>query len=353
MEMLFKNIFFNIFALVAAFALLFKSADFFVDSSVGIAGYLGLPKMIVGIVLVGFATTAPEIAVSVQSAYLGYPELAFGNAIGSVICDDGVALALAAVVAPVAISIDKKILRTAGLFLIFIDLLAYILSLNGRIGRIEGAILVTLLIGYVLFVIFNELRKRGNTGRNTAVDRNETEEAESESGELTDTASGMSVKEKTGGSSKRKLKKHILLFITAMAGVIITSRIAVWSAVNIAKFFNASEIIIGLTIVAIGTSLPEISTAVTAALKGEGEIAAGDIIGADILNILWIIGVSSMVRPIQLDTRIVHFSFLWMFLIVGTMLVSMRIGFKLGKLSGFILLAMYIGYIFTNIKFFY
>jgi cation:H+ antiporter len=327
--MLFENIFFNFFALAAAFALLFKSASFFVDSSVGIAETLRLPKMIVGIVLVGFATTAPEIAVSVQSAYLGYPELAFGNAIGSVICDDGVALALAAIVAPVAISIDKKILRTAGLFLVFIDILAYVLSINGKISRMEGMVLVGLLIGYVMFVIFNEKRKRSI----------------SDNGEPRDIA--------TEDFPKQKLKKYIMLFIGGLAGVIITSRIVVWAAVNIAEFFNVSEIIIGLTIVAIGTSLPEISTAVTAARKGEGEIAAGDIVGADILNILWIIGVSAVVRPINIETRIVHFSFLWMFLIVGTMLVSMRIGYRLRKSSGIILLVMYIVYIFMNIKFFY
>ena len=158
--MLFENIFFNFLAMAAAFVVLFKSAGFFVDRSVGIAEALRLPKMIVGIVLVGFATTAPEIAVSVQSAYLGYPELAFGNAIGSVICDDGVALALAAIVAPIAISVDKKILRTAGLFLVFIDILAYVLSLNGKISRVEGSALVGLLIGYIIFVIYNEKRKR-------------------------------------------------------------------------------------------------------------------------------------------------------------------------------------------------
>ena len=329
MEMLFENIFFNFFAMAAAFVFLFKSASFFVDSSVGIAETLRLPKMIVGIVLVGFATTAPEIAVSVQSAYLGYPELAFGNAIGSVICDDGVALALAAIVAPIAISIDKKILRTAGLFLVFIDILAYVLSLNGKISRMEGSVLVGLLIGYIIFVIYNEKRKRSIP----------------DSGEL--------INKETEDLPEYKLKKYIMLFIAGLAGVIITSRVVVWSAVNIAEFYNVPEIIIGLTIVAIGTSLPEISTAVTAALKGEGEIAVGDIVGADILNILWIIGVSAVVRPIHLETRIVHFSFLWMFLIVGTMLISMRIGYKLRKSSGVILLVMYFVYIFTNIKFFY
>lgn len=331
MSVMLDNIFFSFFALIVSFAFLFKSAGLFVDSSVGIAEDLKIPKMTVGILLVGFATTAPEIAVSVQSAYLGHPEIALGNAIGSVICDDGVALALAAIVAPVAISIDKNILRTAGLFLIFIDILAYILALNGVIGRFEGALLVLLLIGYVSFVFFTEKRKRAKLKSNDI------------SGAL-----------ETGISARKgEIRRHVLFFLAGLISVIITSRIVIWASINIAEFFNVSEIIIGLTVIAIGTSLPEISTAVTAAVKGEGEIAAGNIIGADILNILWIIGVSSVVRPIHVETRIIHFSFLWMFLIVGTMLVSMRIGYKLGKIKGFILLFLYVAYILFSVKFFY
>ena len=127
----------------------------------------------------------------------------------------------------------------------------------------------------------------------------------------------------------------------------------IWSAINIAKFFKVSEIIIGLTVVAIGTSLPEISTSITAALKGEGEIAAGDIIGADILNILWIIGCSAIVHPIHVEMLSAHFSFLWMLLIVSTMLISMRIGYKIGKPKGFILISLYSIYIYMTIKIFY
>ncbi len=331
MSVMLDNIFFSIFALIVSFALLFKSAGLFVDSSVGIAEDLKIPKMIVGILLVGFATTAPEIAVSVQSAYLGYPEIALGNAIGSVICNNGVALALAGIVAPVAIPIDRNILKTAGLFLIFIDVLAYILALNGVIGRFEGSLLVLLLIGYVSFVIFSEKRKRSELKSNDISGAGETDIF----------------------SEKGKIRRHVLIFLAGLIGVVITSRIVIWASINIAEFFNVSEIIIGLTVIAIGTSLPEISTAITAAVKGEGELAAGDIIGADILNILWIIGVSSVVRPIHVETKIVHFSFLWMFLLVGTMLVSMRIGYKLGKIKGFILLFLYVAYLLYNIKFFY
>jgi cation:H+ antiporter len=130
------------------------------------------------------------------------------------------------------------------------------------------------------------------------------------------------------------------------------SFVVVEAAIKIAQFFEISEIIIGSTIVAIGTSLPEISTCITAALKGEGEIAVGDIIGADILNILWIIGVASLVKPIEVDQDIINFSFPYMILIVVVMLLSMRIGCRLGKLKGFILLALYGVYIFLILKIF-
>jgi len=217
------------------------------------------------------------------------------------------------------------------LFLIFIDVLAYILALNGVIGRFEGSLLILLLIGYVSFVFFSEKRKRSELKSNDISGAGETDIS----------------------SEKGKIRRHVLIFLAGLIGVVITSRIVIWASINIAEFFNVSEIIIGLTVIAIGTSLPEISTAITAAVKGEGELAAGDIIGADILNILWIIGVSSVVRPIHVETRIVHFSFLWMFLLVGTMLVSMRIGYKLGKIKGFILLFLYVAYLLYNIKFFY
>ncbi len=318
--------------LIVSFAILFKSASFFVDGASSIARVLNISKMVVGIVLVGMATTAPEFGASVIAAILGHPEIALGNAIGSVICDDGVALALAAIVAPTAILINCRILKTAGLFLISIDILAYILARNGTIGRMEGVLFLIILCFYFIFV----LRQQRYSVRKDDKERD-----------------GLSANEENFPVSKLALlKKPIFLFAVGIIGVILTCRAVIWASVNIAEYFSISKAIIGLTIIAIGTSLPEISTCVTAALKGEGEIAVGNIIGADILNILWIIGVSSIANPIKVELKIINFAFPFMILIVITMLVAMRIGCRIGKMKGFVLFGLYILYIFLTLKFF-
>ncbi len=309
--------------MIAAFAILFKSADYFVESAAGIANHFKLPKMLVGIVIVGFATTAPEIAVSAQSAYIGYPEIAFGNAIGSVIVDDGVALALAGILAPAAIAVNKDILKTTGIFLIVIDVIALLFALNFTISRLEGIFFILLLVLYIWFLVYSERRRKLHL-----VELDE---------ELIH----------KGGENMRKL---VLMFVAGLIGVILASRIVIHSSIVIAHYLRISETIIGLTIVAIGTSLPEISTCIMASRKGHGEIAVGDILGADILNVLWIIGVSAVITPMHLLPSTVYFSFIFMFLIVGTMLISMRIGYSFGRSKGILLLVLYVVYLVFNYK---
>jgi len=260
-------IFLYVGLLLISFAILFKCADYFVAGAVGIAQVTRIPKMVVGIVLVGLATTAPEFGVSVQAAFLGHPEIALGNAIGSVICDDGVE-------------------------------------------------------------------------RNVSIASQKNQHQEEE-----EKAHPLSLKISL-------LKKPIFLFIAGICGVILSSRIVIWASIRIAQHFSLSETVIGLTIIAIGTSLPEISTCITAARKGEGEIAVGDIIGADILNILWIIGVSSIVNPIKVDLEVINFTFPYMILIVTVMLVSMRLGCRLTKGKGILLLGLYGLYLFLTLKLF-
>lgn len=320
MEIL-NNPAFNGVLMLAAFAILFKSADYFVESAAGIANHFNLPKMLVGIVIVGFATTAPEIAVSAQSAFIGHPEIAFGNAIGSVIVDDGVALALAGILAPTAIIVNRNILKTTGIFLIVIDIIALLFALDFTISRIEGLVFIVLLVFYVWFVIYAEKKRQMHL-----VELDE---------ELL----------QKGGENMRRL---ILLFVIGLIGVILASRVVIHSSIVIAHYFSISETIIGLTIVAIGTSLPEISTCIVASRKGHGEIAVGDILGADILNILWIIGVSAAITPMTLLPSTVYFSFLFMFIIVGATLISLRIRYSFGKYKGFILISIYLVYLYFN-----
>lgn len=316
--------------LIISFAVLFKCADFFVEGASGIAAVLKIPKMIIGIVLVGLATTAPEFGVSVISSILGDPEIALGNAVGSVIFDDGVALALAALLAPAPILVDCKLLRVVGLFIISIDVLAYFLARNGVIGRLEGAFFVSLLAAYFIVMLRHERRKRVRKKKNGFFEE----------------------KREHAVSYREPLKKPVFLFSAGMVGIIISSRAVHWSATGISEHFQLSDTIIGLTLVALGTSLPEISTCITAALKGEGEIAVGNILGADVLNVLWIIGVSAIANPIRVELRTINFAFPFMILIVAVMLVSMLIRCRLTKIKGVILLSLYGIYLYLTVKVF-
>ncbi|MFB0565830.1 MAG: calcium/sodium antiporter [Candidatus Aminicenantaceae bacterium] len=325
-------IFVYFLAMILSFTVLFKCADWFVDGASALARIMNIPKMIVGIVLVGLATTAPEFGVSVVSAFYKHPEIALGNAVGSVICDDGIAIALAALIAPAAIMVNCRILKTASLFLLSIDIGAYLLAKNGIVGRVEGLLFIVVLCLYFIFILKYQ-------GKNFYKPSREDD------------------KEDQGRSDaflerKVRLRRPLLLFMGGIAGVFITSRVVLWAAINIARYFEISETIIALTVIAIGTSLPEISTCITAALKGEGEIAVGDIIGADILNILWIIGMSSVVRPIKVEVEVINFTFPYMILVVATMLAAMRIRCRLGKVKGLLLITLYIIYIILTLKFF-
>jgi cation:H+ antiporter len=318
--------------LVIAFAVLFKCADFFIQGASAIAEILEIPKMVIGIVLVGLATTAPEFGVSVMSSFLGKPEFALGNAVGSVICDDGVALAFAAILAPTVIFVNCRMLKIIGPFLLAIDFIAYGLARDGVISRVDGLILIGLLgVYFVLIFKIPHFRSEHH--------REKKESAEQ-------------IKTSVISEKKHQLKRPVSVFGLGLIGVILTTRAILWSAENIAIHFSVSEIVIGATILAFGTSLPEISTCIVAVLKGESEIAVGNILGADVLNILWIIGVASIVRPIQVELDIINFAFPFMIFIVTVMLVSMRIGCRLTKIKGVILFAIYLVYIFFTLKFF-
>ena len=319
-------IYLNFAILIVSFIILFKCADLLVTGACGISEVLKIPKIVVGIVFVGLATTAPEFGVSVFSSALGHPEYALGNAVGSVIADDTLALGLAGIVAPAVILISCRVLKIVGAFLLGIDFIAYFLARNGTIGRAEGFFFIGLLILYFYILyrtrLFHSEEYSGDDRCDLAGD---------------------------GVSKWNKLKKPLLLFGIGIVGVVLASRYGVvYSALNITQYFNMSKIIVGATVIAIGTSLPEISTCITAALKGEGELAVGDILGADVLNILWIIGVSSIVRPIKVDLDIINFQFPFMILIVSVMLVSLLRGCRLGRKKGIILFILYGVYIFLT-----
>ncbi len=319
-------------ALIFSFVILFKTADYFVRGASGIADVFKIPKLIIGIVLVSLATTAPEFSVSVIAAILGNLEISLGNAVGSVICDDGIAIAMAALFAPAAILINCRILKFTAVFLISIDIFVYLLIRNGVIGRLEGVLFVLILVVYFVIVLKNPNYRMDVSGEDKTFSP-----AEQEDHLL---------------KRKAEIRRCVFLLAGGVSGVILASFIVNWSAVHIAEYFSISETVIGSTIVAIGTSIPEIGICITAARRGEGEIAVGNILGADVLNILWIIGVAAIVRPLHVELAVINFTFPYMILIVAVMLVCMRIGCRLGKVKGLILFSMYLIYLGLMVVFF-
>ncbi len=306
--------------LIVCFVILTKCADWFVDGAVGIAEHFAVPKMLIGIVLVSLSTTAPELAVSINSAIQGFPEIALGNAIGSVIVDDTVAIGLAALVAASPILVDRHLLLSTGIFLVVVDLGLYAMAWNGTLGRLEGGVLLVLFVVYTVYTY----RTASLAG------------ADADFEELAD------IEEAIAGKT---LKGLILWFVVGLVGVLLASHGIVESAKVIATAFGISEAVVGLTIIAIGTSLPEIATGVTAARKGHGEIVVGNILGADVLNVCWIAGASAVVNPLVVTSEFIHFSIPTMLIVVVAMLLMMRTNHRLSKTEGVALLVLYAVYL--------
>lgn len=337
MQLLPDNLAVNLAVIVVAFGVLAYCADFLVDGAVGIAHRLRVPKIVIGIVLVGFATTSPELTVSLLAALRGHPELALGNAIGSVIVDDAVALGLGILVAPVAIAVDSKVLKTTGLFLAAVAVVSFALAANGTVSRLEGAALLAIHVAYLTAVLVVEGRRRRARAQAQDADAG----GEDGGGEAEEQG-------KPGG-----LGAQLLRLLGGVAGIVVASELLVESATFVARVVGASEAIIGLTIIAVGTSLPEIATNISAGRRGHGDLALGNILGADILNLLWIIGASALANPIRVDRSVVFYSFPWMLVIVGTMLLLCRIGYRLPRWKGVVLVGLYLIYLVMTIVVFY
>lgn len=316
-----NNIYLHIAIILVSFYLLARTADLLVEGAVGVAYRLKVPKIVIGVLLVGFMTTVPEFSVSMISAVQGHPGIAFGNGVGSVIADS-LALALGILCARSPIPVDRRVLRNAGLFLIGVDVVVFFLSLGGAVSRASGILLLGILVVYLAFMFYSERRHNKN--------------------------------ESPGSGAEEYLKPaplsvQFLRFFAGAAGILIVSDFLVNSAEFIATFAGVPQAVIGLTLIAVGTSIPEIATAITAARKGHGELALGDILGADILNIVWIIGGAATVHPLVVGTKVTRFSLPAMIVIVLVTLGFARMGYRLQRWKGLVLVAMYAAYLALTI----
>lgn len=297
--------------LIVGFALLVVGADRFVIGSAAAARRMGVPALIVGLTVVAFGTSAPELAVSVTAAIGGANEIAVGNVVGSNIFNLLVVAGLSAVLSPLAI--NKDILRRDWpLSVAAAGVLLAMLAWGGDISRVEGLVLLALFAALMVMQLRPALKNRG---------------ALQEQGE-----------------NEVQLQAHVIALniFFGLAGIIAGGQLAVYGATGIARMFGLSETLIGLTIVAIGTSLPELVTSLAAARRGETDLAMGNVIGSNLFNILLILGVSAMISPISvLPTALIDCAVL----IVMSVLFYLpcRRG-KLGRPVGAVMALSYVAY---------
>lgn len=314
----------DLFVIVLAIAILWKCADWFVEGAVGIAHRLQVPKMLVGLVLVSLCTTSPELMTSLLAARQGMPQLALGNAFGSVIVDAGVALGLAAVISSVPLVADPRIFRASAFMLITALFLAFFFCFDGALNWWEGGLLLTIYIVHTV-VTYRNIRRRQRSGEEAPPLPKELDEIEAQ-------------------VLAMPVSRILILFVLGMGGVLLGSELLVHGAKGIGLRFGISEVVLGLTVAAIGTSMPEIATCVTAALKRQGDIGVGNIIGADILNICWVAGLSALANPanpLAAESRTIFFMFPAVIIIVLSMLWMLSRRYELTRRHGAVLLTLY------------
>ena len=308
----------SILAVISGFAVLIWGADRFVYGAAATARNLGVSPLVIGLTIVGIGTSAPEILVSAIAAYNGNPAIAVGNALGSNITNIALVLGVTAITVPLLVKSDTLKREYPIMFLVM--MLALVLCLDGTLSRIDGAILLTGLVIMIYWMVRLGLRKH-------ETDQLETE-FEQEIPYIT-------------------TPKAIFWLALGMILLLLSSKALVWGAVNIAHTFGISDLVIGLTIVAIGTSLPELAASVMSALKGEPDIALGNVIGSNMFNLLAVLGIPGLIAPHALDPAVLTRDFPFMIGFTIAMFI-MAFGFKesgrINRLEGAILVMGYIGY---------
>lgn len=294
-------------SLILGFFLLVKGADFFVDGAASFATKLGIPQLVVGLTIVAMGTSAPEAAVSITAAFEGNADITIGNIIGSNILNVFIILGLASVIVPIAVA--GSTIKYEIPYMIICSVVIMALGLDGKITIFDGILLWAM---FVIYLIYLFICAKNN---------------------------------KTAEEDVKYIKgwKQLVYIIGGMAAIIIGSKFAVYGATGFARLFGISERFIGLTIVALGTSLPELFTSVTAAKKGNADIAIGNIVGSNIFNILFVIGTTAFVKCVPFFEKFIIDSIIC--ILSGVILfVCVYSKKKLNRRGGIVLLLCYLGY---------
>jgi len=303
--------------LILAFAILIKGADWLVKGGSSIAKRFGISSIVIGLTIVAFGTSAPELLVNVMASINGNSGIVVGNVLGSNIANTLLILGISAIILPLAIRRGTVLIQVplSLLAIVVLGVVANDIIIDGGvvnfITRIDG---IVMLLFFAIFIYY--------------------------------TFSIAKVKGEPEEVLKYSLIKSILLILGGMAGLAFGGHFVVSSAVNIAKLFNVSESLIALTIISIGTSLPELATSVVAALKKNPDIAVGNVIGSNIFNIFWVLGFSAVIRPVVF-TPILNFDVLFVVFITVLLFIYMFVGKKnvIQKWQGASLATLYVAYI--------
>ncbi|HAK51868.1 MAG TPA: calcium/sodium antiporter [Gammaproteobacteria bacterium] len=309
----------SIAAILLGIVLLVFSADKFVEGAAVTSKHLGLPPLLVGMLVIGFGSSMPEMVISFLSAYGGSTGLALGNALGSNITNIALILGLTAIISPIAVG-STVIHRELPLMLVITAITAMLIYFDGKLDRIDGLLLVGVFLSVMCWSIYEGVVVK--TDHLAEVVDQEYEE-------------------------RLPLKTAVIFLALGLLALVISSQILVWGGVEIAQALGVSDLIIGLTIVAIGTSLPELASAIAAVRKNEHDLALGNVIGSNIFNISIVIGIAAGVSPsdVHLEVMVRDLP------VLGVMTVALFImcwGFRgegrINRLEGGVLLAGYIGY---------
>jgi len=306
--------------MLVGFLVLFKSADQFVVGSVATAKNLAISPMVIGLTIVALGTSAPEIFVAMTAALQGEPELAIGNAIGSNIANIGMVLGITALIVP--LRIKANILKKDLPILIFVTLCCGITLIDYKINIWDGLLL---LAGLVLFLY--RLVTEQNGADEAPVGVTELDEIP----EMTST-------------------RALVTLLVSLVFLLASSQLLVWSVINIAQNFGISELIIGLTVIAVGTSLPELVVSLTSCLKGQSDLAIGNIVGSNIFNILAVFSIPCLLAPTEIDPSVLWRDYALMLLLTVALVVAslgIRGQQKINRIHGSLLLAVWLGYLIT------
>ena len=312
----------SVLLLVIGFLLLVKGADFFVDGASNIARVFRVSSLIIGLTVVAFGTSLPEAAVSISSALAGVDDVSFGNIVGSNIFNTALILGVSALVIPQVVHLDliKRDLPINVLAVLVLIAFFFLFSqTTNLLNRFEGVVLLFMLAGF-MYLILKDAKNMRN------LDPNQLAEA------------------KENKAPDMSIKKAIILTLIGMAGIVFGGILVTNSARDIAIELGMSEWLVGLTIVSVGTSLPELVTSVVAAFKKESDIAIGNIVGSNIFNILFILGITAFINPVSLNASAI-IDVMILLGITSFVLVIAYFKRHVGRLNGFILLMSYIAYL--------